>query len=96
MSSPKAPAVQAVIPLTDPLNVQEAYATEVIVNIRDAIVHMTFIAVRPKGVDTNGQPLEERVVTGRVVTSTKAADAISNCLRQAITATQAPTSGTVN
>jgi len=85
MSSLRMPAVQ-VLPVTDPLKVGEAYATEVIVNVRDSIAHVTFIAVRPCSIEADGSTKEERVVTARVVMSVTAASAFAQCFQQVKTA----------
>jgi hypothetical protein len=82
------PAVQAVLPVTDPNKVEEVYATEVIVNIRDNVAHVTFIAVRPSNVDANGNTAEERIVTARVVMSVTTATGFAECIGQVKTAAQ--------
>ena len=81
MASPNVPAAQ-VLPVTDPLKVEEAYATEVIVNIRDSVAHVTFILTRPIAIDANGKTTDERIVTARVVMSVSAATAFAQCFEQ--------------
>lgn len=86
MSSLRMPAVQAVLPVTDPRKVEEVYATEVIVNVRDAVAHVTFLLVRPIGIDASGNTMEERIVTSRVVMSVTTASAFATCFEQVKTA----------
>jgi hypothetical protein len=88
MSTLKLPASQAVLPVTDPNKVVEVYATEVIVNVRDDIAHVTFIVVRPCGIKPDGTSIDERVVTSRVVMSVSAATAFAECFGQVKAAAQ--------
>ncbi len=88
MSMRKIPAIRASAPVTDPHMVDEAYATEVIVNVRDGVAHVTFVAVRPSGVEADGTTTEERIVSARVVMSLKAAMDMAKCIGRVQTAAQ--------
>jgi hypothetical protein len=63
--SAKRPAVS----LIDPHNVQEVFANNVIMRIRDGVVHLTLCAARPCGADEKGAVVDEHVVTARAVMS---------------------------
>jgi len=87
MSGTKLPEHVTVLPMTDPNEVREAFAHDVVVNVRDDLMHITFTAMRPKDFDPiSGQMAEERIVTARVVLSTTAATGMAECIRQTLTA----------
>lgn len=88
MSSRKLQAIRTTAPVTDPYRVEESYATEVIVNVRDGVAHVTFVAVRPSGVDPDGVTTEERFVSARVVMSLKAAADMAKCIERVQTTAQ--------
>lgn len=55
--------------LADPHNLPEVFANNVVMRVRDGVVHLTMCAVRPCGVDENGTVRDEFVVTARAVMS---------------------------
>jgi len=87
MAHPKVTAHATVPPLTDPNDVREVFAHDMIVNVRNDVMHITFNAVRPTSYNPiTGQTAEEQVVTGRVVMSLTTASAMADCIRQTLTA----------
>ena len=60
------PAAAAVVPMTDPLGVTEVYTNDVIVQVRQSGVQLTFCSIRAAGTDSTGIVKEERIVVSRV------------------------------
>ena len=53
--------------VTDPNNVQEVFATNAIVRVRDGVAHLTLLADRPAVGDITGIVGSNTVVTARIV-----------------------------
>jgi hypothetical protein len=53
----------------DPLSVPEVFADNVVMRVRDGIVHLTMCATRPSGADEHGTIIDEHAVTARIVMS---------------------------
>jgi hypothetical protein len=95
MSSPKAPTQHAVLPLTDPHNVAEAFAHELTgIAVRpDGTCHLTFSTIRPgHHMPTKGfmqdDPDQSRVVSMRLVMPTAALNSIATAIGQVLTGMQ--------
>jgi hypothetical protein len=85
MASPKLPEHVTVLPLTDPHDVREVFAHDVIINVFDDLMHITFVANRPRDFDpVSGTTQNERVVTGRTVMSSTHAAAMADCIRNTL------------
>jgi hypothetical protein len=69
MAAARTPAKLPTVALLDPHHVQEVFANNVVVRIRDGVVHLTLCASRPCGADEKGMIVDERVVTARAVMS---------------------------
>lgn len=89
MASPKAPAQQNVLPLTDPNHVQEVFANNVAgIRVSGDHVHITLSVVRPPHHPVGGP--DENVVAVRLVTPVATLNALGATLQQlALAQTQA-------
>lgn len=82
MAVTSAPAKQPSVALVDPHNVQEVFANNIILRIRDGVVHLTLCAARPCGADASGAVIDERVVTARAVMSVPTLLSMFNSFQQ--------------
>lgn len=87
MASPKLPEHVTVLPLTDPNLVPAAFAHDIIVDVIGDTMVITFTMNRTKDFDPiTGKTTSERIVTGRTVMSLTTGSAMSDCIRQTLTA----------
>lgn len=98
MASPKNPSQQALAPkLTDPNNVQEAFANYPVgISIRDGIVHITLSVIRPRHSGVVGPSDEENVVTSRTALPLTTMNALVEAYGQLQTAMHAQQFGKPN
>lgn len=84
MSSPKTPNVELMTlpPMTDPDAVQEVFANDVVIQVRQGAMQLIFCSIQATDNDQNGKTIDRRIVRSRVALPIPVSSAMIEVCRQ--------------